>query len=113
VYSLASRQSFEIIKIIREKILNYAGIVPNSYSKGLEWVPIVIVGNKSDLHENRQVETQELQKLALQWKCVYIETSAKLNQSVARVFELMIQEIEKTGDGGGSGAGSDGQCNIF
>jgi Ras family protein len=75
-------------------------------------VPIVIVGNKSDLHENRQVETLELQKLAALWKCVYIETSAKLNQSVAQVFELMISEIEKNSDGGGAAAG-DGQCNIL
>lgn len=82
-----------MIKIVREKILNYAG---------LEWVPIVLVGNKSDLHTTRQVPVEELVSLASQWRCCYIETSAKLNQSVAKVFELMISEIEKQNDAGNS-----------
>lgn len=74
------------------------------------------------MHESRQVEALELQKLASQWKCgiimmilvinllVYIETSAKLNQSVTKVFELMIQEIERTGDGANAG---ESQCTMF
>ncbi|KAL3896019.1 MAG: hypothetical protein SGCHY_004344 [Lobulomycetales sp.] len=111
VYSLTSRASFTLIKHIRDKILNYTG---------LDWVPLVIVGNKSDLADReRQVEKGEGQKLAEAWKCVYIEASAKLNQSVTRVFELLLQEIERTSDGtGGAGgapasrSGGDG-CTIF
>ena len=44
VYSVTSRQSFEMVKIIRDKILNYTGT---------ESVPLVLVGNKTDLHLQR------------------------------------------------------------
>lgn len=61
MYSLTSRASFTLIKHIRDKILNYTG---------LDWVPLVIVGNKSDLADReRQVEKGEGQKLAEAWKC--------------------------------------------
>ncbi|KAJ3380765.1 GTP-binding protein [Lobulomyces angularis] len=106
-YSISSKQSFEMIKVVREKILNYAG---------MDWVPIVIVGNKSDLHNSRQVTVKELESLATEWKCSYIETSAKLNQNIIKVFELMINEIEKANgglDGGGSGANKGKECIIL
>ncbi|KAJ3084385.1 GTP-binding protein [Quaeritorhiza haematococci] len=86
VYSITSQASFEMIKIIRDKILNYTGI---------DWVPIVIVGNKMDLPMQRQVSQEEAQKLATEWNSAWIEASAKHNQNVGRIFELMIQEIEK------------------
>ena len=86
VYSIASIQSFEMIQTIREKILNYAG---------MDWVPIVIVGNKSDLFTQRQVTVEQVKQLSLDWKCCFIETSAKLNQNIQKVFEMMICEIEK------------------
>lgn len=44
VYSVTSRSSFEMVSIIRDKVLNYTGI---------DSVPMVIVGNKSDLDAQR------------------------------------------------------------
>ncbi|KAH6576420.1 hypothetical protein BASA60_004531 [Batrachochytrium salamandrivorans] len=70
VYSIASRQSFEMCKIVRDKILNFTGI---------DWVPIVLVANKVDLHAQRQVTTEEAHALAAEWNCAVIETSAKHN----------------------------------
>ncbi|KAL2918254.1 GTP-binding protein [Polyrhizophydium stewartii] len=87
VYSIASRQSFEICKILRDKILDFTGI---------DWVPIVLVANKVDLHAQRQVPTEEAQAIAAEWNCSYIETSAKHNQNIVKVFDLMLSEIEKT-----------------
>lgn len=86
VFSVASRSSFEMVKIIRDKILNHLGA---------EWVPIVLVGNKSDLHIQRQVTTEEGKALAEEWKCAFTETSARHNENVAKAFELIIAEIEK------------------
>ena len=91
VYSIASGTSFEMIKTIRDKILNFTGT---------DWVPIVIVGNKSDLAMQRQVSTEEGQKLAQEWNCVFVETSAKLNVNIQNVFEVLLQEIEKREKGG-------------
>ncbi|MCJ1230643.1 GTP-binding protein [Toensbergia leucococca] len=88
VYSVASRQSFDMIRIIRNKILNHLGA---------EWVPLVIVGNKSDLKaEQRQVSTDEGRKLAEELKCGFTEASARLNENVSKAFEQMIGEIEKS-----------------
>lgn len=44
VYSVASRASFEMVPIIRDKILSYSSV---------EKVPLCIVGNKSDLEVQR------------------------------------------------------------
>ncbi|KAF9405512.1 GTP-binding protein [Podila epigama] len=87
VYSVTSKLSFDMIKIIRDKILNFTGT---------DWVPIVIVGNKSDLHGQRQISTEEGEELAALWNCQFCETSAKHNENIGRVFELMIGEIEQS-----------------
>jgi Ras family protein len=76
VYSISSRSSFDMIKIIRDKILDFTG---------LESVPCVIVGNKSDLNIQRQVSTEEGKELAQQWNCPTIETSAKHDENVCKL----------------------------
>ncbi|KAF3925077.1 hypothetical protein AA313_de0208338 [Arthrobotrys entomopaga] len=86
-YSVTSRQSFEMVQIIRDKILNHLGA---------DWVPCVLVGNKSDLHIQRQVTPEEGKALAEEWKCTWTETSARHNENVAKAFELLIAEIEKS-----------------
>ncbi|KAI9881372.1 MAG: GTP-binding protein [Pleopsidium flavum] len=98
VYSVASKQSFEMVRIIREKILNHLSA---------DWVPLVVVGNKSDLKtEQRQVSVDEGRKIGEEFSCGWTEASARYNVNVAKAFELMIAEVEKsqnpaqpTGDG--------------
>jgi GTPase SAR1 family protein len=75
--------------------------------KGTEWVPIVVVGNKSDLRpEQRQVTAEDGKKLADNFQCAFTEASARYDENVVKAFELMIGQIEKatnpnepTGDG--------------
>ena len=43
-------------------------------------VPIVLVGNKTDLHMERVVSTEEGRKRAEQWNAVFLETTAKQNE---------------------------------
>lgn len=86
VYSITSRSSFEMIKIIRDKILNHTGT---------DWVPIVIIGNKSDLQSQRAISAEEGKALAAEWKAAWTEASARHNENVARAFELVIAEVEK------------------
>ncbi|CAO0797629.1 unnamed protein product [Mucor circinelloides] len=75
VYSISSRSSFDMVKIIRDKILDFTG---------LESVPCVIVGNKSDLNIQRQVTLEEGKELGQQWQCPTIETSAKHDENVCK-----------------------------
>jgi Ras family protein len=55
----------------------------------------VVVGNKSDLHIQRQVTAEEGKALTTEWNCAWTEASARHNENVARAFELMIAEVEK------------------
>lgn len=93
VYSVTSVKSFDVVKSLYDKLLNITGKVQ---------VPIVLVGNKTDLHLERQVSSSDGKKLADDWNAVFIETSAKENLSVSDVFHLLLTEIEKangnTGD---------------
>lgn len=43
-------------------------------------VPIVLVGNKTDLHMERVVTTDQGRKIAEMWKAVFLETSAKQHE---------------------------------
>ncbi|KAI1006553.1 hypothetical protein K3495_g1664 [Podosphaera aphanis] len=87
VYSVASLQSFDMMKVIRVRILDHLGA---------EWAPIVLVGNKTDLRpDQRQISVEEGRELARQLECAHIETSARYNENVTRAFELMIEQIEQ------------------
>ena len=60
-------------------------------------MPIVIVGNKSDLRpEQRQVSADQGVALADEFKCAWTEASARYDENVAKAFERMIAEIERS-----------------
>jgi Ras homolog enriched in brain len=60
-------------------------------------VPIVIVGNKSDLRpEQRQVTLEDGKKVAEKFNCGWTEASARYNENVTKAFELLIGQIEKS-----------------
>ena len=61
----------------------------------MDWVPIVLVGNKNDLSGQRQVSEEEGKKLATSWTASFVETSAKVGTNVTKIFELMLAEVEK------------------
>ena len=54
-----------------------------------------MVGNKSDLHIQRQVTAEEGKALTTEWNCAWTEASARHNENVVKAFELMIAEVEK------------------
>nr|AMZ00362.1 Ras superfamily small GTPase [Nilaparvata lugens] len=86
VYSITSSKSFEVVQIIYDKLLDMTGKIH---------VPIVLVGNKTDLHLERVISAEEGKKLADTWKAAFLETSAKQNEAVADIFHTMLLEIEK------------------
>lgn len=50
-----------------------------------ENVPFLLVGNKSDLEDRRQVAVEEAKARAEQWGVSYVETSAKTRANVDKV----------------------------
>ncbi|KAI8520774.1 PREDICTED: GTP-binding protein Rheb-like [Branchiostoma belcheri] len=91
VYSVTSRKSYEVVQVIRDKLLDLTGA---------QNVPIVLVGNKTDLHMERVIPQEEGKGLAEQWKCPFAESSAKEKESVNSVFQQLIMEIERQNGGG-------------
>lgn len=87
VYSIASRQSFDMIQTVHDKILDFAG---------LEKVPCVVVGQKTDLGEkSRAVTTAEGEALAKKLKAAFVESSAKDNKNVGKAFEVLLGEMQR------------------
>lgn len=86
VYSITSSRSFEIVKTIYQRLLDMTGKVH---------VPIILVGNKVDLHMERAVSYDEGKRTATSMKAEFLEASAKENQSVAEIFSKLISEIER------------------
>lgn len=56
--------------------------------------PIVIVGNKRDQFNDREVSTEEGRALAQQLGCEFFETSARLNQNVEPAFKALVRQIK-------------------
>ncbi|AWP05793.1 putative ras-related protein Rab-3D-like isoform 3 [Scophthalmus maximus] len=60
---------------------------------------VVLVGNKLDLEEDRQVQTEDAQRLATELGFQFFEASAKDNVNVKQVFEQLVDVIcEKMND---------------
>ena len=101
VYSVNSRKSFDVIKIVYDKLLDM---------KGSANIPIVLVGNKTDLQNDRVVTVDEGKKLASDWKVNFLETSAKEFHTVNEVFIQIVLAIEKA-EGGGTPE-KQGGCSV-
>ncbi|KAM5229278.1 ras-related protein Rab-17 [Ctenodactylus gundi] len=56
-------------------------------------VVVMLVGNKTDLSEKREVTFQEGQEFAESKSLLFMETSAKLNHHVFEVFSAVAQEL--------------------
>lgn len=120
VFSILDMDSFDATTEFREQILR----VKNSDNS----VPIVLVGNKADLREERVVPLEMARQRAERWGVPYVETSAKRRENVDKVFYDLMREIKrrKGGPMGSAAAGLDPSqasskkkrgvkkhCNIF
>ena len=90
VYDVTSRQSFRVVQYIYEKILNaFLGDTSNRY------IPIVLVGNKCDLDHDRKVSVEEGRRLASEWKCSFIECSAKHDENIKAAFNQLLLQVQE------------------
>ncbi|KAH8113404.1 ras-1 [Phellopilus nigrolimitatus] len=86
VYSITSRSSFEEMGGFYEQILRV---------KDKDDVPLVLVGNKSDLDEDREVGESEGMSQAKHFRCPFFEASAKRRTHVDDAFEELVREIRR------------------
>ena len=57
-------------------------------------IPFLLVGNKTDLAERRQVSVTDAEAKAQQWHVPYVETSAKTRTNVDKVCILLTKEFD-------------------
>lgn len=86
VFSLTDHQSFEEISTFYNQIMRVK-------SELVSFVPLILVGNKNDLVDQRQVTTEEAVALAKKFSAAYIETSAKTGENVTAAFYDLLREI--------------------
>lgn len=86
VYDITKRYTFEECK-------NYYCNLINKFSK--RNVKVILIGNKSDLKDKREISYEEALNFADSNNYYYIETSCVQNKNVFEVFERMIIEVYK------------------
>ena len=87
IYSILSHSSFLHIQKMHEQVMMIKE----------KRVNMILVANKSDDAEHHQVTREQGQQLAKEWKCKYIETSAKTGMNVDLVFYELVKEMMKEG----------------
>lgn len=77
---------FILFFFCREQILRVKNV---NNDKNDDSIPFLLVGNKADLEERRQVTVEEAQQRSQQWKVPYVETSAKTRANVDKVYIMV------------------------
>ena len=77
VYSITSQATFNDLIDIKDQIMRVKDIGAD--------IPMVLVGNKNDLEDERVVGKHQGESLARSFGCTFLETSAKLQTNVNEV----------------------------
>ncbi|RKP10963.1 ras-related protein Ral-a-like protein [Thamnocephalis sphaerospora] len=85
-FSLTDAASFAETAEFRDQILRVLG--DNN-------TPFLLIGNKSDCVDSRQVSYEEARAQAEAWQCAYVETSAKTAENVNVVFDQMMRMVRE------------------
>lgn len=92
MFSITEPESFEATSEFREQILRVKGDDEN--------IPFLLVGNKADLEDKRQVTADEALAKAKEWNVAFVETSAKTKANVDKVFFDLMREIKSRKEDG-------------
>lgn len=95
VYDITNRQSF----------LRAKSWIKELQRQGNPNIVIALSGNKLDLADARQVETEEAKSYAEENNIFFVETSAKTNHMVNEMFKTIAIKLPKAAAGGAGGAG--------
>lgn len=86
VYSITAQSTFNDLQDLREQILRV---------KDENDVPMVLVGNKCDLEEERVVQKDHGIGLSRQFNCAFMESSAKAKINVNDIFYDLVRQVNK------------------
>ncbi|KAJ2156870.1 RAS2 protein [Coemansia sp. RSA 552] len=89
VYSITARSTFERVERFRDQIRRV---------KDQDQVPTMLVGNKCDKAQEREVSFQEGQAMARRLECDFVESSAKTCINVEKAFYTTVKMIRHQRD---------------
>lgn len=84
VYDVSNTKSFE----------NISNWIRNIEMHATQDVELMILGNKCDINEKRQVSKEKGEQLALQHSIKFMETSAKANINIEEAFTTLARDIK-------------------
>ncbi len=86
VYDITNRTSFDNIRKWKEDLVEFVG-----------QIPFILIGNKVDLGDQRQVSTEESKKFSLEIGALdFIETSAKTGTGLENAFQQLAIKTYQT-----------------
>ena len=88
VYSITDKNSFDNLE---SKWINEINEFIN-----INNIPIVLVGNKKDLENDREVDEQSGRDFADKYNLNFFETSSKTGENVNLAFEELVNEVVKS-----------------
>ena len=83
VFDITQRETFELVNHWIKEI---------NANNNTNNIGIILLGNKSDLEDQRNVESDEGKNLASRLKCKYIEVSAKTGSNITEALEEIAKE---------------------
>ena len=87
-YSIIAQSTFNDLPDLKEQILRV---------KDCDSVPMVLVGNKCDLADQRVIAKEQGEELARKFgNCTFLESSAKTKANVEAIFHDLIRQIART-----------------
>ncbi|TNJ26807.1 Rab2b [Giardia muris] len=96
VYDVTNRESFDALTQWLTDLSTSTGVDMKTNAS----MVVALVGNKADLHEKRQVTTEEAETFAKEHHLLFTETSAKQDENVTQCFDTLAREILRRVDDG-------------
>jgi len=84
VYGINNQVSFENLKVFHEQLVTF---------RKRTNVPLVLVGNKCDMENSREVKKEDGAKRAKEFNANFFETSAKKDTNVTTIFEHLARKL--------------------
>ena len=85
VYDITNRASFDSVQ----------SWIDDCSKQTPKTVLLILIGNKNDLKEKREVQYEEGAEFAKKRNMIFLETSAKTGNNISDIFEKSIKQIDK------------------
>ena len=90
-YDITNTESFDNLKF-------WINSIKTDMENKNVFIPVIIIGNKTDMEESREIMTEDAEKFAEENKYKYFETSAKTGEGVDKAIRDLINQILNQSD---------------